>query len=76
MSWIKEEVLFRCLYWLSPVTSALVVMMEWLEATYHIEDPLMVFYRVVQNKRYLQHKVVEYLCWVVYDFGSLALCLG
>ena len=50
MSWIKEEVLFHCLYWLSPVTSALVVMMEWLEATYHIDDPLMVFYRVVQNK--------------------------
>ena len=50
MSWMKEEILFHILYWLSPVTSALVVMMEWLEATYHIEDPLMVFYRVVQNK--------------------------
>ena len=57
MSLIKEEVLFHCLYWVSPVISMMAVMMEWLEATYHVKDPLMVFYRVVQKGIILETQI-------------------
>ena len=45
--WIKEDVLFHYLYWLSPVISAMVVMTEWVEAAYQINDPLLAYYRIV-----------------------------
>ena len=54
MAWIKEEGLFQCLYWLSPVISAMVFMMECFDATYHVDDPLMAFYRVVRKGFTLQ----------------------
>ena len=47
MSWIKEEVLFFFLFWLSPLISVMVVMMEWVEAALQINDPLLAYYRVV-----------------------------
>ena len=49
MSWIKEEVLFQFLLWLSPLISFLVVTMEWVEAALQINDPLLAYYREVQK---------------------------
>ena len=52
MLWIKEEVLFQFLLWLSPLISFLVVTLEWVEAALQINDPLLAFYREIEKGFY------------------------
>ena len=70
-SWIKEGSLFHCLFWFCPLASVTVALMEWVEALYHVEDPLMVFYSFCARTPFPLEVVHESVFLKLYVIGAV-----